>query len=116
MGVLETRDKIGGRTCDATTPSYARSAPGGTGLAAPLTGCERFPASRQAGRFGPARSEPSERRNKVGASKAKVGAVSATVIVLVLVSALLHAAWSASIKGSPSPLAFNVTQTLVTVP
>jgi drug/metabolite transporter (DMT)-like permease len=42
--------------------------------------------------------------------------VSVTVIVLVLVSALLHAAWSASIKGSPSPLAFNVTQTLVTMP
>lgn len=42
--------------------------------------------------------------------------MSATVIVLVLVSALLHAAWSASIKGSPSPLAFNVTQTLLTVP
>ena len=42
--------------------------------------------------------------------------MSATVIALVLVSALLHAVWSASIKGSPSPLAFNVTQTLVTVP
>jgi drug/metabolite transporter (DMT)-like permease len=42
--------------------------------------------------------------------------VSATVIALVLVSALLHAAWSASIKGAPNPLAFNVTQTLLTAP
>ena len=42
--------------------------------------------------------------------------MSATVIALVLVSALLHAAWSASIKGTPSPLAFNVVQTLVTLP
>jgi len=42
--------------------------------------------------------------------------VSVTVIALVLVSAFLHAAWSASIKGSRSPLAFNVTQTLVTLP
>jgi len=42
--------------------------------------------------------------------------VSATVLVLVLVSAFLHAAWSASIKGSASPLAFNVTQTAVSVP
>jgi drug/metabolite transporter (DMT)-like permease len=42
--------------------------------------------------------------------------VSATVLGLVLFSAFLHAAWSASIKGSASPLAFNVTQTLVTLP
>jgi drug/metabolite transporter (DMT)-like permease len=42
--------------------------------------------------------------------------VSGTVLALVLVSALLHAAWSASIKGSASPLAFNLTQTLVTLP
>jgi drug/metabolite transporter (DMT)-like permease len=47
---------------------------------------------------------------------AKVAAVSATVIALVLASALLHAAWSASIKGSASPLAFNLVQTVVTVP
>lgn len=31
-------------------------------------------------------------------------------LVMVVVSALLHAAWSASIKGSGSPLAFNVLQ------
>jgi drug/metabolite transporter (DMT)-like permease len=42
--------------------------------------------------------------------------VTATVLALVLVSAFLHAAWSASIKGSASPLAFNVTQVLVTLP
>jgi drug/metabolite transporter (DMT)-like permease len=42
--------------------------------------------------------------------------VSAAVIALVLVSALLHAAWSASIKGSARPLTFNLVQTLVTVP
>jgi drug/metabolite transporter (DMT)-like permease len=42
--------------------------------------------------------------------------VTSTVLALVLVSAFLHAAWSASIKGSRSPLAFNVTQTLVTLP
>ncbi len=42
--------------------------------------------------------------------------MSSTVIALVLVSAFLHAAWSASIKGSQSPLAFNVTQTLITLP
>jgi drug/metabolite transporter (DMT)-like permease len=42
--------------------------------------------------------------------------VSTTILALVLLSALLHAAWSASIKSSTSPLAFNVTQTLVAVP
>jgi drug/metabolite transporter (DMT)-like permease len=42
--------------------------------------------------------------------------VSATVLALVLVSALLHAAWSASIKGSANPLAFNLLQTLITLP
>jgi drug/metabolite transporter (DMT)-like permease len=42
--------------------------------------------------------------------------VSATVLALVLVSALLHAAWSASIKGAASPLAFNVLQVLITAP
>jgi uncharacterized membrane protein len=42
--------------------------------------------------------------------------VTSTVLALVLISAFLHAAWSASIKGSRSPLAFNVTQTLVTLP
>jgi drug/metabolite transporter (DMT)-like permease len=42
--------------------------------------------------------------------------VTSPVVALVLVSAFLHAAWSASIKGSRSPLAFNVTQTLVTLP
>jgi drug/metabolite transporter (DMT)-like permease len=39
-----------------------------------------------------------------------------TILALVLLSALLHAAWSASIKSSASPLAFNVMQTLVAVP
>ena len=38
------------------------------------------------------------------------------VLALVLFSAFLHAAWSASIKGSASPLAFNVTQAAVSVP
>jgi drug/metabolite transporter (DMT)-like permease len=42
--------------------------------------------------------------------------VSTTILALVLLSALLHAAWSASIKSSTSPLAFNVMQTLVAVP
>jgi len=42
--------------------------------------------------------------------------VSATVLALVLLSAFLHAAWSASIKGSASPLAFNVAQTAISVP
>ena len=34
----------------------------------------------------------------------------ATELAMVLLSALLHAAWSASIKGSESPLAFNLLQ------
>jgi drug/metabolite transporter (DMT)-like permease len=42
--------------------------------------------------------------------------VSATVIALVLVSALLHAAWSASIKGSAHPLAFSLGQHLLVLP
>jgi drug/metabolite transporter (DMT)-like permease len=42
--------------------------------------------------------------------------VSATVIALVLLSALLHAAWSASIKGSPHPLSFSLGQHLLVLP
>jgi len=42
--------------------------------------------------------------------------VSATVLALVLLSALLHAAWSASIKGSASPLAFTLAQHLLLLP
>lgn len=42
--------------------------------------------------------------------------MSATVIALVLVSALLHAAWSASIKGSRDPLAFSLAQHLLVLP
>jgi drug/metabolite transporter (DMT)-like permease len=42
--------------------------------------------------------------------------VSATVLGLVLVSAFLHAAWSASIKGSSSPLAFTLGQHLLLLP
>jgi drug/metabolite transporter (DMT)-like permease len=42
--------------------------------------------------------------------------VSATVIALVLFSALLHAAWSASIKGSQHPLAFTLGQHLLILP
>lgn len=42
--------------------------------------------------------------------------MSATVLALVLVSALLHAAWSASIKGSASPLAFTLAQHLLLLP
>jgi drug/metabolite transporter (DMT)-like permease len=38
------------------------------------------------------------------------------VVALVLVSAFLHAAWSASIKGSSQPLAFNASQALLTLP
>jgi drug/metabolite transporter (DMT)-like permease len=41
--------------------------------------------------------------------------VPTTILALVLLSALLHAAWSAAIKGSGSPLAFNVLQALVAV-
>lgn len=42
--------------------------------------------------------------------------MSATVLALVLVSALLHAAWSASIKGSAHPLAFTLGQHLLVLP
>jgi drug/metabolite transporter (DMT)-like permease len=42
--------------------------------------------------------------------------VSAGVISLVLVSALLHAAWSASIKGASNPLAFTLGQHLIVLP
>ena len=42
--------------------------------------------------------------------------MSATVIALVLLSALLHAAWSASIKGSARPLAFTLAQHLIMLP
>jgi drug/metabolite transporter (DMT)-like permease len=42
--------------------------------------------------------------------------VSPAVIALVLVSALLHAAWSASIKGSSNPLAFSLGQHLFVLP
>jgi uncharacterized membrane protein len=42
--------------------------------------------------------------------------VSATVLGLVLFSAFLHAAWSASIKGSGSPLAFTLAQHLLMLP
>jgi drug/metabolite transporter (DMT)-like permease len=42
--------------------------------------------------------------------------VSATVLGLVLFSAFLHAAWSASIKGSASPLAFTLAQHLLLLP
>jgi drug/metabolite transporter (DMT)-like permease len=42
--------------------------------------------------------------------------VSATVLALVLLSALLHAAWSASIKGSRDPLAFTLVQHLIVLP
>lgn len=42
--------------------------------------------------------------------------MSTTVLALVLLSAFLHAAWSAAIKSATSPLAFNVLQTLVAVP
>jgi drug/metabolite transporter (DMT)-like permease len=36
-------------------------------------------------------------------------------VALVVLSALLHAAWSASIKGSKSPLGFNLLQLLPTI-
>jgi len=39
--------------------------------------------------------------------------VTATVLAMVLLSALLHAAWSTAIKGSRDPMAFNVAQALV---
>ena len=42
--------------------------------------------------------------------------MSATVLALVLASAFLHAAWSASIKGSASPLAFTLAQHLLMLP
>jgi len=42
--------------------------------------------------------------------------VSTTVLALVLLSAFLHAAWSASIKSATHPLAFTVLQTLVATP
>lgn len=42
--------------------------------------------------------------------------MSATVIALVLLSALLHAAWSASIKGSAHPLSFSLGQHLLVLP
>jgi drug/metabolite transporter (DMT)-like permease len=42
--------------------------------------------------------------------------VSATVLGLVLVSAFLHAGWSASIKGSANPLAFTLVQHLLVLP
>lgn len=42
--------------------------------------------------------------------------MSATVLALVLFSAFLHAAWSASIKGSASPLAFSLAQHLLVLP
>ena len=42
--------------------------------------------------------------------------MSATVLALVLVSAFLHAAWSASIKGSSGPLAFTLAQHLLVLP
>jgi drug/metabolite transporter (DMT)-like permease len=42
--------------------------------------------------------------------------VSTAVIAVVLVSALLHAAWSASIKGSSNPLAFTLGQHLLVLP
>lgn len=42
--------------------------------------------------------------------------MSATVLALVLLSALLHAAWSASIKGSANPLAFTLLQHLLVLP
>lgn len=42
--------------------------------------------------------------------------MSATVLALVLFSAFLHAAWSASIKGSRSPLAFTLAQHLLMLP
>ncbi len=38
--------------------------------------------------------------------------MTAEVLVLVLLSALIHAVWSFSIKGSNDPLAFNVVQTI----
>jgi drug/metabolite transporter (DMT)-like permease len=40
--------------------------------------------------------------------------VTATAFGLVVLSALLHAVWSASIKGSREPLAFNLVQALAT--
>jgi len=42
--------------------------------------------------------------------------VNATELALVLLSALLHAVWSAAIKGARSPLAFGTAQQLVEVP
>lgn len=42
--------------------------------------------------------------------------MSTTILALVLLSALLHAAWSAAIKSAASPLAFNVMQMAVAVP
>jgi drug/metabolite transporter (DMT)-like permease len=42
-------------------------------------------------------------------------ALSSVEIALVVLSALLHAGWSASIKGSRSPLGFNVLQLLPTI-
>jgi len=42
-------------------------------------------------------------------------ALSSVEIALVVLSALLHAGWSASIKGSKSPLGFNLLQLLPTI-
>lgn len=42
--------------------------------------------------------------------------MSPVVLALVLASALLHAAWSVSMKRSRDPLAFNVLQVAVTLP
>ena len=42
--------------------------------------------------------------------------MSTTVLAIVLLSAFLHAAWSAAIKSATSPLAFNVIQALVATP
>jgi drug/metabolite transporter (DMT)-like permease len=39
--------------------------------------------------------------------------VDRSALLIVIASAFLHAAWSASIKGSRDPLAFNVLQTLL---
>jgi drug/metabolite transporter (DMT)-like permease len=41
--------------------------------------------------------------------------VTTSALLLVLISAFLHAAWSAAIKGSRDPLAFNLLQTLATL-
>jgi drug/metabolite transporter (DMT)-like permease len=42
--------------------------------------------------------------------------VNATELALVLLSALLHGAWSAAIKGARSPLAFGTAQHLAEIP